>query len=633
MGRAVVLRAVLGCAVLLVGFIPRCAVAEVVVVANHTQRLVSFVAAIGAGPTRAYKVDAGDLVPLACQPGEQVRLGFESDGQRRAYALAANTLYCFRHAAESEILDLEEIALFNRPADNGEPAAARKPNERSDTAKPGEKSSPVFTKVKVKLLVDDDEKAVRAIWEDRLRLRVANASKILEKYAGISLEVVECDTWVTDNAVQDFGQTLLKFEANVRPDPADIAIGFSSQFSLTKGQVHLGGTRGPFASHILLREWSRQISEPERLEVLVHELGHRFGAVHSPEPHSVMRPMLGDRKSRARSFRIVFDPLNTMAMTLLGQEMRDHGVRRIHDISPTTRNTLIGIYSTLTKALPDDPAAAQYLVRLGEPPPATTRAARRGAPTQIQSARDVRDAVVEAGDQNRRLPTVASEPGQPVRQKGDALMSLYVRAAAQAALAVPEAHQAKAFALGMAVATGDTDQLNASVLVRELLPSLETADDRQRRLAVIGTPTMADRNDLARHFFLSAAIASMATPSISESAGLLKELQDAQGKSGFSFVDLAADLAGIELARQLLSSPARLRTLAESFEPSKFLPASHGLAEGLTLGDFEHAYGSTADPRLKAEIERIRLLVAQLPAFRNLAHAPVAAESNQRAKP
>ena len=78
----------------------------------------------------------------------------------------------------------------------------------------------------------------------------------------------------------------------------------------------MAGTRGPLHSHILVREWSPQMSEPERLEFLVHELGHFLGASHSPEPDSVMRPVLGDQPGRsARAFRIRFDPVNTLVMS------------------------------------------------------------------------------------------------------------------------------------------------------------------------------------------------------------------------------------------------------------------------------------------------------------------------------
>jgi hypothetical protein len=57
------------------------------------------------------------------------------------------------------------------------------------------------------------------------------------------------------------------------------------------------------------------------LELLVHELGHFFGAAHSPETNSVMRPLLADKQANSTRFRIGFDPLNALAMNLVTEEM------------------------------------------------------------------------------------------------------------------------------------------------------------------------------------------------------------------------------------------------------------------------------------------------------------------------
>jgi hypothetical protein len=54
------------------------------------------------------------------------------------------------------------------------------------------------------------------------------------------------------------------------------------------------------------------------------------------------------------------------------------------------------------------------------------------------------------------------------------------------------------------------------------------------------------REDLLMHH---GQCGTRALAALAESAGVLKELKDAQGGSGFSFVDLSADLAGIEFAR------------------------------------------------------------------------------------
>ena len=122
---------------------------------------------------------------------------------------------------------------------------------------------------------------------------------------------------------------------------------------------------GPFRSHILIREWALHVSEAERLELLIHELGHHLGAAHSPEPDSVMRPILGDRRARRLSFPIRFDAVNTLAMNLLAEEIRLRNVRSIADLSIPTRTRLRQVFTQLAYALPKDPAARQYLRLLG----------------------------------------------------------------------------------------------------------------------------------------------------------------------------------------------------------------------------------------------------------------------------
>jgi hypothetical protein len=110
-----------------------------------------------------------------------------------------------------------------------------------------------------------------------------------------------------------------------------------------------------------LREWSKHVSEAERLELLVHELCHFLGAAHSPESVSVMRPILGDRQVRLKSFTIAVDPVNALVMNLVADDIRDRGIKSFGQISDTTAARLRVIYEVLGEALPDDPAAKNYL--------------------------------------------------------------------------------------------------------------------------------------------------------------------------------------------------------------------------------------------------------------------------------
>jgi len=223
--------------------------------------------------------------------------------------------------------------------------------------------------VTVKLLVDDDQPSVQRVWEPKLRKRIATASTIFQRHCNVTLKVVEVGTWDSDDSVIDFHDSLREFEHEVRPGKAMVAVGFTSQYRMPKGKTHLGGTRGPLHPWVLVREWSQHVTESERLEVLVHELGHYLGAAHSPERTSVMRPTMGDKLSHAKDFSIRFDALNTLAMALVVENLDEKrfGNRPRLLLEPAERTIMRQILATLAKQMPNDPAAGQLLALFGGP--------------------------------------------------------------------------------------------------------------------------------------------------------------------------------------------------------------------------------------------------------------------------
>jgi hypothetical protein len=251
------------------------------------------------------------------------------------------------------------------PPDAGIHGAKTKPTgpQPGGAKKEAQPAAPV--RIALKVLVDEEERAATNVWKQRLADRVQSASDIVEKNCGIQFYVAQYDTWNSDDRVTDFGKSLREFEQEVPVgNKARIAVGFTSQYDLQRGRVHLGGTRGALHTHILVREWSRQISEPERLELLLHELGHFLGASHSSDSTSVMRPVLGDRQSRARAFEIQFDATNVRILRLMSAEMRQRPVTRLVELTPNTKEAMRREYGRMVTALPKDPAAARFLYLL-----------------------------------------------------------------------------------------------------------------------------------------------------------------------------------------------------------------------------------------------------------------------------
>jgi hypothetical protein len=199
---------------------------------------------------------------------------------------------------------------------------------------------------------------------------------------------------------------------------------------------------------------------------------------------------------------------------------------------------------------------------------------------------------------------------------GDDLAEYYVNRAASAAAKLPPEMAADAFVLGLGIG------LNSETWVRNV-PSfgtfcreVETNEEFSERLKQLGNPTLRKRHDLLLHFMISAALAAKLGPSVAEQAGFAKEFEDAQGKSGFSFVDLSADFSGIAFAEAVRQKKISLRKLADVFPPQDYLPDFADLQENLPMKELEEKFGLQTDKRFQKEIEKIKTRVKELPGLK-----------------
>ncbi|MCA9231668.1 MAG: hypothetical protein KDA57_13535 [Planctomycetales bacterium] len=582
--------ALLSCALCLaIGLVAGSVEAKVVVLSNRTQSTIHCTLVETGKAARQIVLEPGDSKPSFYSSSLQVH--YQDAQKEHVYDLAEANAYFFTLGLEDGALHFERIGLGDDAFDPDSPRQLRQQPAATAT-------------IQVKLLVDDDEPTHRRVWEARLRKRIAAASQVLEMHSGVRLQVVQVATWDSDDSQNQFALSLREFEREVSPQPAQLAIGFSSQYQISHGRTHMGGTRGTLHPYILLKERSPNIRETERLEFLVHELGHYLGAAHSPEPLSVMRPLIAGGLQRAAGSHIQFDPVNTLLIALMGEELSHSGVRSLLDVSTPTKRRMMQIYGVLGEALPDDPAARQYLQLLRQ---ATSSAI-------LDDSRKVLDTLVQAAKtRTSDFSTPSGEKNQPLG--GDELTNYYVRKAAATSQRLAPENAAKAFLLALGIFVDDTEMLRAFPATQGFVKVVESDLLRRERLRFMGSPTMRDRSDLAKHFFVSAHTTAVMGSNATRAVGLAKELLDARRGSGFSFADMAANRAGIAFAEHLLSGSISLAELARDFRTESYLPPIADLLEGLGSEQLQQQFGNAENEALASELSQIEHLILSQPVY------------------
>jgi hypothetical protein len=119
------------------------------------------------------------------------------------------------------------------------------------------------------------------------------------------------------------------------------------------------------------------------------------------------------------------------------------------------------------------------------------------------------------------------------------------------------------------------------------------------------------RRDLVKHFATSAALAITGGSVFADTLGLVKEINDADGGSGFSFKDLIADKSGTRFGQLAVESELSARKLQKlvsaRIDDVSLVPDPSGLEEKVSEAEFRRRFGGVGGKQYEsvvADIER-----------------------------
>lgn len=133
--------------------------------------------------------------------------------------------------------------------------------------------------------------------------------------------------------------------------------------------------------------------------------------------------------------------------------------------------------------------------------------------------------------------------------------------------------------------------------------------NKQRKTIPYYPASLYKRTDMAQHFMWSASLSASGSSYLAHLIGVEKELNDAKHGSGFSFIDLAADRAGVTFGEYATANPTQAlkiqKKMAHITNYRAFMPEIRDLPENLNVQAFQIQYKSTYSSKYQSVLQEI----------------------------
>jgi hypothetical protein len=142
--------------------------------------------------------------------------------------------------------------------------------------------------------------------------------------------------------------------------------------------------------------------------------------------------------------------------------------------------------------------------------------------------------------------------------------------------------------------------------MRAVVPAADTWP-RARRHTVL----LRNRDDLTKHFLVSAVLSATAGTPLANVVGIYKEIDDSQGGSGFSFSDIAADRAGTLFGQLAVANPTAIQNgITAALDEADLMPEVTGLADNMPEAEFTRRFDGVGSPSYEQVIREIDRRIA-----------------------